>query len=107
MDTEWEILEGKISHSYYEKEMKTPYQVMARSAMGKQSKIAILGNELIRRLKSRDKAGRDTKNSGTLYNAVENLRIFKKRLQRDCGVWSGGVYEKEEEKAGREWRKGL
>ena len=50
LDTEWEILEGKISHSYYEKEMKTPYQVMARSAMGKQSKISILSNELIRRL---------------------------------------------------------
>ena len=40
---------GVILHSYFEKEMRTPFVVMKRSAMGEQQRMAILSNELIRR----------------------------------------------------------
>ena len=41
---------GIILHSDFEKEMRTPFVVMKRSAMGEQQRMAILSNELIRRL---------------------------------------------------------
>jgi hypothetical protein len=41
---------GIILHSYFEKEMRTPFVVMKRSAMCEQQRINILSNELIRRL---------------------------------------------------------
>ena len=44
------MVEGKLYHSYYEKEMKTQYTVMQRSAMSEHQKMAILSNEIVRRL---------------------------------------------------------
>ena len=41
---------GVISHSFYQKPMKTPYVLMARSAMAQQQKYQILSNDLTRRL---------------------------------------------------------
>ena len=76
LDTEWEVTNGKIVHSFYEKEMRTPYQVMARSAMSKQSKMAILSNELIRRLNTISEEIGDSESCRKLYHATENIRIF-------------------------------
>ena len=44
------LVSGMIMHTYFEKEMRTPFVVMRRSAMGEQQRMAILSNELIRRL---------------------------------------------------------
>jgi hypothetical protein len=39
-----------LNHTYLEKEMKTPFLIMQRSAMGEHQKASILSNELVRRL---------------------------------------------------------
>ena len=46
----WQEKDGKINHTYYQKEMKSPYLIMARSAAPQAQKIQILSNELTRRL---------------------------------------------------------
>ena len=50
LDFEMWIKEGVITHSYFQKPTKTPYVLMANSAMALQSKLQILGNELTKRL---------------------------------------------------------
>ena len=42
------IKDRKLFHSFYQKPTKTPYVLMARSAMATQQKFQILCNELIR-----------------------------------------------------------
>ena len=44
------MVNGILFHSYYEKAMKLQYTIMSRSAMSQHQKMAILGNELVRRL---------------------------------------------------------
>ena len=39
-----------INHTYYQKDMKTPFVIMNKSAMGDHQKMSILANELVRRL---------------------------------------------------------
>ena len=51
----WQMEDGTLNHSYFQKQMKTPYVIMARSAMPIQQKIQILGNELTRRLSNVNK----------------------------------------------------
>ena len=46
----WQERDQSLNHCYYQKEVKTPYVVMARSGMAGQQKISILANELTRRL---------------------------------------------------------
>lgn len=46
----------KIHHSYYEKQMRNQVLVMERTAMGRQSIMAIMTNELIRRLQVIDES---------------------------------------------------
>ena len=46
----WLEKNGEINHSYFQKEMKTPYVIMKRSAMSQHSKVSILSNEIVRRL---------------------------------------------------------
>ena len=46
----WQELDGTINHSYFQKPVKTPYLIMARSGVSSQQKIQILANELTRRL---------------------------------------------------------
>ena len=41
---------NKVLHSYFEKDMKTPLDLMKRTAMSEQQKYSILSNELVRRL---------------------------------------------------------
>ena len=44
------LVDGILRHSYFEKAMKTQFTVMQRSAMGEHQRMAILSNELVRRL---------------------------------------------------------
>ena len=44
------ITNSQILHTYFEKEMRTPFVTMKKSAMGEQQRMAILSNELVRRL---------------------------------------------------------
>ena len=44
------MIDGILYHSYYEKSMKTQFTVMQRSAMSEHQRMAILSNELVRRL---------------------------------------------------------
>ena len=46
----WQDKKGRINHTYYQKEMKTPFLIMARSAAPLQQKHQVLSNELTRRL---------------------------------------------------------
>ena len=46
----WQEKDQTINHSYFQKPMKSPLVIMARSGMGTQQKIQILANELTRRL---------------------------------------------------------
>ena len=48
--TIWQEENKTINHSYYQKPMKSPLVIMARSGMGKQQKMQILANDLTRRL---------------------------------------------------------
>ena len=50
LDFEMWISGNIIRHSYYQKNMKTPYVIMERSGMSHQQKHQILSNELVRRL---------------------------------------------------------
>ena len=51
----WQEQDHTINHTYFQKDMKTPYLVMARSSMSMQQKIQIESNELARRLGNVDK----------------------------------------------------
>ena len=44
------VKDYRLNHSYFEKEMRTPYVIMKRSAMSDHSRYNILANELVRRL---------------------------------------------------------
>ena len=44
------MVDGLLYHSYFEKAMRLQYTVMSRAAMSQHQKMAILGNELMRRL---------------------------------------------------------
>ena len=44
------LTNGILYHSYFEKEMKSQFTIMRRSAMSEQQKASILSNELVRRL---------------------------------------------------------
>ena len=46
----WQEQDNTINHCYYQKPVKTPYVIMARSSMATQQKIQILANELTRRI---------------------------------------------------------
>ena len=46
----WQEGDGSINHTYFQKPMKTPLVIMARSDMGTQQKVQILANELTKRL---------------------------------------------------------
>ena len=46
----WQEQDQSIDHTYYQKPMKTPLVIMARSGMSVQQKIQILANELTGRI---------------------------------------------------------
>ena len=99
--TIWQDKNGRLNHSYYQKAMKTPYIVMARSAAPQQQKIQVLSNEVTRRLLNInkkentqqeynavvDKFCQEAKNSGYNHNTTREIitsgiRGWKNRLQK-------------------------
>ena len=52
----WQEPDKKLNHCYYQKQVKTPYVIMARSGMSNQQKLQILANELTRRLSNINKS---------------------------------------------------
>ena len=71
----WQEPDGKINHTYYQKEMKTPLVIMARSGVSTQQKIHILSNKVTRRLNNINK----DKNPQSEFNRVidENTQELK------------------------------
>jgi hypothetical protein len=70
LDFDMEIVGWGLTHSYFEKSMKTPY--LTNSAMGEQQKYGILANELIRRLS----------NVSDGIGICERLKIVEKYIQQ-------------------------
>ena len=64
----WQDQNGVLSHTYFQKEMKTPYVISARSAISNQQRVQIMANELTRRLWNVDK----NSNPQSEYNRVCN-----------------------------------
>ena len=54
LDVKLWLEDGKIIHTYFEKEMKTPFLLMKRSAISQHQRCSILANELVRRLSNVD-----------------------------------------------------
>ena len=48
----WQEPDGTLNHTYYQKNMKTPFVIMSRSGMARQQQYQILSNELTRRLQN-------------------------------------------------------
>ena len=40
----WQEEDGQLNHNYFQKEMKTPFVVMKRSALSQHQKVSILAN---------------------------------------------------------------
>ena len=64
--TLWQEEEGELSHSYFEKSMKTQIMLEKDSAMANRQKYTIQSNELTRRL----------------YNIDENLETKKEEIEQ-------------------------
>ena len=109
--------DGLITHTYYQKEMKTPYVIMERSAMGIKQKMEILSNELNRRLTNVDseKLGnteiiivieqftQELKNSGYSNEQAKEIitsgfRGWKRRIERrkETGLYRHAIDTLEE-----------
>ena len=85
----WQEKDQTINHTYFQKAMKTPLVVMARSGMATNQKIQILSNELTRRLSNINKNNstqedhnlvieqftRELKNSGYHHRTAQEIII--------------------------------
>jgi hypothetical protein len=85
------MVEGKLYHSYYEKEMKTQYTVMQRSAMSEHQKMAILSNELVRRLSNIHKDVLKEETEGVIEQYISQLKNsgFSRKQAKEiivCGM---------------------
>ena len=100
--TLWQVEEGELAHSYYEKEMKTQVMLEKESAMGTRQKFTIQSNELTRRLYNVDEEllskeeevfeiteqfTKQAKNSGwnrkdTREMVISGYRGWRRRLER-------------------------
>ena len=65
----------KINFSFFQKSMKTPYCVMKESAMSQSQKIAILLNDLIRRLSNCSETVEDSEKVGIIDDYIETLSV--------------------------------
>ena len=74
LDFTMEIVKGEIIHSYYEKWMKSPYQIMEKSAMGEQQRYSILSNELIRRLSNLHQKIEMTEKINTIERFIQQMK---------------------------------
>ena len=74
--TLWQVEEGILTHSYYEKEMKTQLIIEKDSAMAVKQKYTIMSNELTRRLYNIDEEV--PKKEAEIEEVMEN---FTKQLK--------------------------
>ena len=70
----FDVQEGVIKHSFFEKKMQTPLVIMERSAMGIQQKYSISANDLVRRLSNMGK-------TMTINDHVEVVDKFTYKLK--------------------------
>ena len=100
LDLDLSLRGDTISHTYYQKPMRTPLLIMERSAMSSQMKYNILSNEVMRRLfaigddqnlgeklRVLDQMTKQLRNSGYTYTQAANaissgIRGDKKRRAR-------------------------
>ena len=64
----WQEPDKTINHCYYQKEVKTPFVIMARSGMATQQKLQILSNELTRRLSNVNQENSELKQYTRIIN---------------------------------------
>ena len=69
------LVAGIILHSYFEKEMRTPFVVMRRSAMGEHQRMSLLSNELIRRLSNVDQGIMKEEIPGIIEHYTSQLKM--------------------------------
>lgn len=101
------LVSGTIMHTYFEKEMRTPFVVMRRSAMGEQQRMAILSNELIRRLSNVGKEVVEAEVFGIIEHYIYQLKMseYERSQARDIvcsGVigWKRKIQRREKEQQG-------
>ena len=85
------LIDGIMRHSYFEKVMKTQYTVMQRSAMSEHQRMAILSNELVRRLSTIHRDVVEEEISGVIKTYISQLKTsgYGRKQTREiviCGV---------------------
>ena len=85
------MVDGIIFHSYYEKPMKTQYTILQRSAMGEHQRMAILSNEMVRRLSTIHREVLEEEMEGVIEQYVRQLKTsgYGHKQTREaviCGV---------------------
>ena len=77
----------KITHQYYEKEMKSQLVIERDSAMGNKQKFCILGNELTRRLLNIDAEMDQDELEEEVTNTIEHFtKQVKPMLENPCCI---------------------
>ena len=101
------LIRGIALHSYYEKEMRTPYVIMKRSALGEHQRVSILANELIRRLSNVHLSIINQEIKGIIEHYVGQLKMsgYDRSQTKEiitCGVvgWRRKVERREREGRG-------
>ena len=85
------LIDGIMRHSYFEKAMKTQYTVMQRSAMSEHQRMAILSNELVRRLSTVHRDVVEEEIGGVIETYISQLKTsgYGRKQTREiviCGV---------------------
>ena len=82
------LVSGKIIHTYYEKPMRTPFLTMQRSAMAEQQNMAILSNELVRRLSNIHREAPQKEIVGVIEHFTQQVVTsgFKRKQAREIIV---------------------
>ena len=98
------MVDGILLHSYYEKPMKTQYTVLQRSAMSEHQRMAILSNEMVRRLSTIHRDVLEDEMEGVIEKYVSQLKTsgYGRKQAREaviCGVlgWRRKLERKEKE----------
>ena len=83
------MVDGIIFHSYFEKAMKTQFTVMQRSAMSEHQRMAILSNELVRRLSTIHRDVVQEEIGGVIETYVGQLKTsgYGRKQTRDIVIW--------------------
>jgi hypothetical protein len=101
------LVSGILMHTYFEKEMRTPFVIMKRSAMSEQQRMSILSNELIRRLSNVKKSIMEEEMQDIIEHYTQQLKTsgYDRKQTKEivcCGVvgWRRKVQRREREGRG-------